>query len=736
MKPWPLLKQYGWLLLLSSLLMGALIIMSQILQNASRFAEAYIPLLLFTLAGILLLLIVLFRTFYTLYRHYKSQATGIRLTLKLTSYVTLLVGIPVVTIYLFSLNFIYQGIDQWFDVKTDKALSEAIKLVQANLDDKTRDKLHQTEAVAAEKRNELVQFPAGTLNSLLQTLDAQTVALYKANGQLIAFSSQASDTTASPILPEKPEESAFQQIRLGHPFANLKTIPGGTTAQSIIEVLIPIKGTPPQIQYALHATFDIPDNLTQLASTVQLAASQYNELSYLQNPLKNSFTLVLTLLILLTLATSILFTLKAVQNFTRPIRTLTRGTQAIAKGDYSLTMPVIGKDELGQLIASFNEMIQKISRARNELKYSHQQTEVQKLYLQAIIKNLSSGVLTLDAHHRIRTTNTKLDEILNIQSQLHIGKPLEEMPLIKNSAHLAPLIQHIQTHFQLHPDRWQEQIQFNCKKGEKTLLIHGSTLPSLDQQVGGYVIVIDDVTELVQAQRHAAWSDVARRLAHEIKNPLTPIQLSAERLAYKLSAKLPPEEAQLLQRLTHTIIEQVQAMQSLVQAFSEYANTPELNLQPINLHPLLNNIAEMYHSPEAHCQIQTHFTDHSLYLQADPHRLRQLFHNLFKNALEALKDYPEQTHPTITLSTQQIDGEILIAFCDNGPGIEEEAINWIFEPYATDKPKGTGLGLAVVKKVVEEHNGTIAIETSEEGGVCFNITFPAITDLSEMTPDD
>lgn len=721
------IKQYGWLMLLSTLLMVALVLMSQILQNASQFAEMYMPLLVFTLSGIFLLIVLLFRTFYTLYRRYRARSTGIRLTIRLTTYVTLLVGTPILIIYFFALNFIHQGIDQWFDVKTEKALSEAVKLVRANLADKTRDKLHQTEAIAHEKRQFLIRFPAVTLNTLLNTLDAQSVALYQSNGQLVAFSSQASQPSAQ-ILPQKPEESAFQQARKGYPYANIKTIPGGANAQSVIEILVPIKGDEPQSHYALHAEFAIPDGLTELASTVQRAATQYNELSYLQAPLKNSFTLILSLLVLLTLATSILLTLQAVQNFTRPIRTLARGTRAVAKGDYSLNMPTERKDELGQLITSFNDMIQKIGRARNELKYSHQQTEMQKLYLQAIIKNLSSGVLTLDPHRHLRTTNRKLDEILNIDSHRHIGKKLDDLLLDKNCTHLAPLIQEIEQLFQQHDSVWHKQLQFNCKQGEKTLLMHGSTLPSLDQQIGGYVVVIDDVTELVQAQRHAAWSDVARRLAHEIKNPLTPIQLSAERLAYKLVNKLSPEDAQLLNRLTHTIIEQVHAMQNLVQAFTEYANTPELQLKILPLHDTLNNIVEMYTSRKNPWQIATHYANTPLYIQADPHRLRQLFHNLFKNALEALKDHP---NPQITLTTTLEEQSVRIQFCDNGPGINEEAINWIFEPYATDKPKGTGLGLAVVRKVVEEHNGHITIETPDSGGVCFVLTFPAVTDTQQ-----
>jgi PAS domain S-box-containing protein len=717
-----LLKQYGWLTLLSGALLAALLLMSQILQNASEFEQMYGPLLIFTFSGIFILLIVLLRTLYKLYKGYRKNQAGIRLTLKLTTYITLLVGVPVSIIFLFALSFIHQGIDQWFDVKTEKALNEAIKLVQANLDDKTRDKLKQAQNMVVEKRWELLQNPAQTVNTLRTNLNAQLVALYRSNGQLVAFSSQNTNN----IAPPKPDDNLFQQVRQNLPYATLKSLPGFSSAHSFIEIMLPVSGKTPQQNYALHAQFSIPDNLIALAHTVQLAATQYNELSYLRQPLKTSFTLILTLLMLLTIVTAILFTIQVIQNLTRPIRALERGTRAVAKGDYSVTIPQSGEDEFGKLIHSFNDMIQKISRARNDLKYSHQQTEVQKLYLQAIIKNLSSGVLTLDPQRRLRTVNRKLDEILNIESHQHIGKPLEDIVLNKQSTHLAPLFAQIEFLFEAHPEAWHQQLQFNCKQGEKTLLIHGSTLPSLDQQTGGYVVVIDDVTELVQAQRHAAWSDVARRLAHEIKNPLTPIQLSAERLSYKLKDKLAPKEAELLERLTHTIIEQVQAMQTLVQAFTEYANTPKLEMKPLSVHAFLNPLIDMYQGSNAPWKITRRFSPESLYIEADPNRLRQLFHNLIKNAIEALKETPKAE---IIVATEREDDMIKISVCDNGPGLDEAAINWIFEPYATDKPKGTGLGLAVVKKVIEEHHGTIEISPPDEmkSGVCFILRFPEVT---------
>lgn len=723
---WKHVKQYGWLAALSSALLIALIMMSQILQNASEFADAYSSLLLFTIIGTAVLLFMLVRTVLELRKRYQQQIPGIKITIRITTMFTLLLGIPVATIFYFALTFIQQGIHQWFDVKTEVALQNATSLVRTTLDNKTIDSLNLTLNVAKENSSLLATSPFIGVSTIRAKLNAQEVALYHSNQQLIAFSS-LSDTD---ILPSPPGDNLFQQIRQKKTYAAIETLPGATQAQEIIRVIIPFSDLQLKGNYAIQVIFNIPSGVTELAESVKVASGQYKELSYLKGPLTASFTLILSMVVLLTLVTTLLFTIQAVQNMTRPIRTLARGTAAVSRGDYSIKMPTDRDDDFGTLIQSFNDMTQKIAQARNDIKIGHQQTEVQKLYLQAIIQNLSSGVLTFDMNKRLRTSNDAAAAILNTNLNRHISKKFVDIIEHEDNIHLHDLFEHIYPLFEQSEDNWSLQYNFSCKQGQKILLIHGSTLPSIDQKIGGFVIVIDDITELVQAQLNAAWSDVARRLAHEIKNPLTPIQLSAERLNYKLHSKLAEEDQALLERMTHTITEQVNNMQTLVEAFSDYANTPEVQARELNINTLLEDILLMYQNREAHWRISQQLDSQCPVIMADSSRLRQLFHNLIKNAIEAMEE-TENAHINVTTQCSEDLSELTITLCDNGPGIGEEAQNWIFEPYATDKPKGSGLGLAIVRKIVEEHHGQIRLDSPPEGGTCFIINLPII--LSDKT---
>jgi nitrogen fixation/metabolism regulation signal transduction histidine kinase len=711
------IKQYGWLAVISSLLLISLTVMSQILQNASQFAQVYTSLLFASFVGIAVLFTMLVKTLRRLKRNYRNQVPGSKITSRLTFLVSLIIGVPLLITYFFSITFVNKGIDQWFDIKTDVALTNAVKLVKITLDDQTRNHLKSTLQAADQYQNALSITPVLTINKLRKQFNIREAALYTLNGELIAYSSQTNDTD----LPKTPSAGIFQQIRNDRTYAAIETLASVNQSYQIIRIMVPVYDIFTNKKYALQAVYPIPDQLSSLADTVRLSASQYKERSYLKTPLKTSFTVVLTLLLLLTLVSAILFTIQMFENMVRPLQTLAKGTKAVAEGDYSIAMPVEQNDEMGQLVESFNDMIQQIARARNEIKFGHQQAEVQKLYLQAIIKNLKSGVLTLDKNMRLKTINDASNHILNADLYKHLGKPLSEILQRDDSAHLSHFFDEIIPYFNKDTKAWSEQFTFNCKEGEKILLVHGSTLPSLDQKLGGYVIVIEDITALVQAQLHAAWRDVAKRLAHEIKNPLTPIQLSAERLHYKLEDKLDSEDQKLLGRMTDTIIEQVNAMQNMVQAFTEYADTPDLEISPFDINALIKDITSMYQDPKSNWQVRYDIDPNCHIIHADAYKLRQLLHNLIKNGIEATENTEK---PLILVTTQCLETQVLISVSDNGPGIPEKTRNWIFEPYATDKPKGTGLGLAIVKKIVDEHQGQIQVESESEQGTKFIITLP------------
>lgn len=713
-------KQYGWTTLLFISLVIMLTIMSQILQNASEFADVYSALLFASWLGIALLIGLFIKTLWILYKKLKKKIPGTKITIRLSLMATLLMSIPAMTIFAFSMNFIQQGITQWFDVKTETALGNASELVRYTLDTKTRDSLNLTQTIARDQSDLMASFPITGVNNLRLLLNAEEVALYQTNQQLVAFSSR----DGAQILPKTPGDNLFQQIRQKTTYAAIEKTED-ELREDFIRVFIPFNDSLNN-DYGLQAIFLLPKNITELSESVAIANSQYRELSYLKGPLTTSFTLILTMVVLLTIVTAILFSIRAIENFTTPIRVLARGTRSVSQGDYNIKMPIKERDEFGELILSFNDMIEKIAKARNDLRISHQQTEVQKLYLQGVIQNLSSGVITLDSRQTIRSMNEAAEQILNCQFEQIQDLKLHELPTKGVNLHdaLQELFSQVAPKFSPKDEgkHWELRFDYHCKQAHKILMLHGTTLSGQTQQAAGYVLVIDDITQLVQAQLNQAWSDVARRLAHEIKNPLTPIQLSAERLNMKLSRQLTGDDLNLLNRMTNTIIDQVASMQKLVQAFSDYAKPPEVHLQPARLNTLLTSIADMYHTPNWGLELD--LVEPEPLIMADLSRLRQLFHNLIKNAIEACEQIAQ---PTIRICSQRLDNDTLqLEICDNGAGMPEEAQNWIFEPYATDKPKGTGLGLAIVRKIIDEHNGTISVKTSPNQGTCFIIRLPIL----------
>ncbi|MCL5669196.1 MAG: ATP-binding protein, partial [Gammaproteobacteria bacterium] len=410
---------------------------------------------------------------------------------------------------------------------------------------------------------------------------------------------------------------------------------------------------------------------------------------------------------------------------------LAEGTRAVAAGDYTLRLPLQSKDELGFLVVSFNDMTQKIEQARDALNLSQQRAEGQRAYLQALLQHLSSGVLTLDHQQRLRTANATASELLGATLDAHAGTPLDA--IAERHPHLGAFIATLRHHLAEPAGEWREEVILEGPGARKIRLCRGTALPATESE-GDYLIVFDDVTALIQAQRDAAWGEVARRLAHEFKNPLTPIQLSAERLRHKYLKTLDAREGELLDRLTHTIVQQVEVMKDMVNAFADYARNPQLQTRPLDVNRLINEVLDLYRGQRSSAQFQTQLEDSLPPVEADAGRLRQLLHNLIKNALEATPD----SRARITLSTHSVPPDFVeISVRDYGPGIPREIMAQIFEPYVTTKPRGTGLGLAIVKKIAEEHGGALSAENPPDGGARLVLRLPvsAAAHGSHHTPD-
>jgi PAS domain S-box-containing protein len=342
--------------------------------------------------------------------------------------------------------------------------------------------------------------------------------------------------------------------------------------------------------------------------------------------------------------------------------------------------------------------------------------------LAIILARLSTGVLAVDSALTVRMANQAAGAILGTELSASRGKPLPE--LAAGNERLGQFVAALAVRFAAGHEEWREQLELDSAAGRRTLMCACTPLPGEGSELG-FVIVFDDITALLQAQRDAAWGEVARRLAHEIKNPLTPIQLSAERLRRRLLAGMSERDAEILERGTRTIVQQVETMQQMVNAFTEYARAPEMQVTRFNLNQLVSEVADLYRSQAPRTRIRLQLDERLVEIEADRGRVRQILNNLVTNALEALEGL---TAPALEIATRLDEGgdadHAVVSVCDNGPGFQRELLGRVFDPYVTSKPKGTGLGLAIVKKIVEEHGGRIDADNLPEGGARVRVMLP------------
>ncbi len=708
--------------LLSGLLLVALVMMTAATQNSERFGNWYSLLLVVNLVGIVLLLTLIGINVYRLIAQYRNHVPGSRLTLRLLSMTMSLAVIPVVIVFFFSLQAIHRGIDSWFDVKVEKALDDALLLGRASLDAIKHDLLAKSRDMAAELSGTSNRLVVPTLNMLREQYKLGELSLFNQEGRVIASSIEAGPGSGI-LLPDAPSEAIRSQIRRGLTYANLDPVGGGELQlRVVVPVYPPGVAAPQQILQVLQP---LPTRYANLGKSVQSAFAEYEKLVYLRGPLKFGFTLTLSLVALMTILVSLWASIFSARRLVAPIRDLAEGTKAVAEGNYRKRLPIPGDDEMGVLVKSFNEMTERIQRAQREIKRSQREAEIQRAYLETVLAHLSSGVLSFDARGNLRTFNAVASEMLGIELQSGVGKTLGWIS--SETARLDTFVDAVTACVEDGTPEWQAEVVLQEGATRKILIIRGTRLPGLRGRYGGYALVFDDVTAMIQAQRDAAWTEVARRLAHEIKNPLTPIQLSAERIRYKCMDALPEEQKATLDRSTRTIVEQVESLKSMVNAFSNYARPAKLQATPVNINDLVRDVADMYRSKTAGALIVSLELDEGLPdIRADAGRLRQVLHNLLLNAKDALAD----TDSPIVIVTTRLTGKSENPFMelsveDNGPGIPDSVMEHLFEPYVTGKDKGTGLGLAIVKKIIEEHSGSLSA-VNTKAGARFEIRLPII----------
>ena len=690
-------------------LLATLSLMSDATHNSERFGEHYTWLLLINALGLVVLGALVVANIIWLVSQQRKKSAGIQLTTRLVVMFVVLAIVPVSVVYYFSLQFLHRGIDSWFDVRIEQALGDALDLGRTALDVRLRDVLHLSEQIA----DELSESPSATLSLNLYDLrvrsGAAEITLLGSDGRIVASSS--ADLRA--IVPSQPTGEMLQVLHDGRNYIGLDPVgDSGLYARA----LVPVQSSREDSEvYTLQVLFPVSEKMGILADSIESAFVHYKELAYLRTPLKFSYTLTLSIVLMVSLLAAIWTAFFSARRLVAPVRDLAEATRAVAEGDYSKRLPVASKDELGFLVRSFNDMTRRLSRARDAARDSQQQVESQKAYLEAVLANLSSGVIGLDSDSVIRAVNSAAQHNLGIDIKSYLGKDIAEVAT--GHAFLAPLIDMIVSKHGTDEQAWQGEVSLFGANGRQILICRGTMLKGVDSGQGSQVIVFDDITALIQAQRDAAWGEVARRLAHEIKNPLTPIQLSAERLRRRYMDSMDTADVEVLDRATRTIVNQVEAMKKMVNAFSEYARVPAMSLEPINLNMLVNEVLDLYRGSTINALIRADLEAVCPAVEGDAGRIRQLLHNLIKNALEAVHDRDDAL---VTLSTRcGGDGEsryIELCVDDNGPGFAENVLENLFEPYVSTKPRGSGLGLAIVKKIIEEHGGMIAAETSPEGG--------------------
>jgi len=637
---------------------------------------------------------------------------------------------PALIVFFFSAWFLTSTIDSWFDVRVETALGDSLQLGQDFLDTRTLEVRNQLRDTARELSR--LQEDGETLRQALlarvRAAGPNELTVMETDGTLVA----TANINALTDLPERPGDFAIMQAtQQGEYAAAEPTAQGGLQIRVIQLMPASYLGTSPRF---LQAIYPLPPDITTLTSSIEQEYHRYQNVSYLRQSLKQSFLLVLTLVLMLTILLTILAALTAARRMVSPLSLLSSATREVAAGDFGKEVATGQRDEIGFLVDSFNQMTQALKSASQQAELSRAELQAQGEYLETVLGNLSAGVLTLDDQCRMVTANAACKQILGLPDEFVTGisgataepQPLEK--LANYAPFLAPFIDAVKHQVERGRNEWQQEIKVDRPERPLVLLVRGSQLPMImlpgEKAGAGQVVVFDDVTILNQAQRQAAWSEVARRLAHEVKNPLTPIRLAAERLRMKLADKLDSGDSAMLEKASGTIVSQVEALRKLVDAFGDYAAEPRLSLESLQLDELIREVVALYQQGDSRLHFTLDLCPGPGGLAADGGRLRQMLHNLISNSSEA----GAAKSVSIGISSRVVSragGQSLeFIMNDDGPGFPDGVLEQPFEPYVTNKPRGSGLGLAICRKIVAEHNGGISVSNRPEGGARVVVHLP------------
>lgn len=685
--------------------------------NTDFFEKHYRLLLGINIAFVLLLIIIVGFLLWRFRRRLKSGVFGSRLALRLLLIFSLMAILPGALVYTVSVQFLEKSIESWFDVKVDRALEGGLNLGQTMLENLLGELQKKAKNVALTLSEPSVS-PMAVLNELLLQSQIEEATLFNQDGKVIAFSNE--NNLAFPVVPST---AVMRHIRTQKAYSIIET---ADDEELYLRVLVPVNvlSLKEDIR-VLQLRQPVPKQLAKDAERIQAGFRDYQELSLSRQGLTRLYSTTLTLALLLSLFSALATASLLSENLSAPLGMLAEGTRAITQGDYSRRHLVQSRDELGVLTESFNLMTQQLEETRAIAQHNQHEVESARAHLESILANLSSGVLVFDEHLTLIKANQSAEQILQAPLISLDGSVIDGC--VEKERQVEILITEIRAAFNSgETGMWQRQTNRSNDGNNQVLLLRGTRLPGISG--GGGVVVFDDITNLLQVQRAVAWAEIARRLAHEIKNPLTPIQLSAERMEHKLASKLDDQDAAILRRSTETIVNQVEALKLMVNEFNQYARAPTLEIRKLDINKLVMEILSLYetsgttHERSGQLQIKRILGNNLPAINGDSAQLRQVLHNLLQNAQDALMGIEK---PVIEIKTEILQGCVRISLRDNGCGFSDEVRSQVFEPYVTTKAKGTGLGLPIVKKIVEEHEGTIQIENVKPHGALVSITLPA-----------
>ena len=692
---------------MTSLLIGVsvlaavlLVLLAAATANTSLFASNYDLLIQLNVAVACVLGALVVWQLVGIFRARAAGRFGSRLTVRFLLLFALMALVPGAVVYSVSVGFLGRSIESWFDVRVESALEEGLNLGRAILD----IMLNDLDAKARTAALDLADLPpvqqATALGRLREQAGVDEMLLIGSTGVL---SSVARSGTR--IVPDLAPPAALRQARLSRPYRAVESESEGSLVLRVIRPVIPQSLSDEQRLVELIQR--VPERIAQSAEAVQSVNRDYRELALSRVALQRTYVFALTLTLLLALLSAAILALILSRRLTAPLATLAEATAAVARGDFSRRAAVLSADEMGTLTRAFNSMTEQLAGAYRAAEDNRQQEEKARAHLENILASLSSGVIVLDEQMQLVAVNAAASQILDRDLAGLPGARLETEPAVAAFGRL------VSDRF-ARASQWQEQLELETGK---VLVLRGSLVAGGDR--ADHLVVFDDVTALIQAQRATAWGEVAQRLAHEIKNPLTPILLATERLRAKFADRLSPVDAQALERAVDIILTQVNAMKSMVDEFRVYARLPRPTLEPVDLNRLVDDVLSLYE----HARERIRFEPASALpaVLGDARQLYQVVHNLLQNADDSVTARGEGE---IVLSTALVPGGVLLAIGDSGGGFPDGIIQRAFEPYVTTKPRGTGLGLAIVKKIIDEHHGTIELANRSAGGAEVNIVLP------------